>query len=177
MSIIPEGAMAYVGVGTEEQFACEPVEAGAVRRFAQAIMDDDPIFSAAAPATNRYGGPVAPPLFPQAMFRRAYGEPDPIQENAENPDFDGSTGLRTQALPEIKEFRGYGVLNGGSEIEFYRYARHGERVKVSSHYAGITEKKTSKGPIVLIHIVSEYKTESDELLLRIRRTTIRRPVK
>ncbi|MEQ9815071.1 MAG: MaoC family dehydratase N-terminal domain-containing protein [Azospirillaceae bacterium] len=177
MSNIPEGAMDYIGMRTSEEFACEPVEPGAVRRYAQAIMDEAPIFAPDAGTDNRFGGPVAPPLFPQAMFRRAYGDPDPVQENAYNEDFDGSSGNRTLALPEIRQFRGFGVLNGGSEIEFYRYARYGERVKVTSFYEDIVEKQSSKGPIILIYIVSDYFTADDELLLRIRRISIRRPLK
>lgn len=176
MSIIPEGARAYIGLTTERQLAPEAVEPGAVRRFAQAIMDDDPAYWEAGEASARYGGPVAPPLFPANMFRRPFGTPDPFADHADSPDFDGAGSSGMQGLPEIVPFRGFNVLNGGSELEFFRYARWGEQVVVRSTYEDIVEKQTSKGPIVLIYVVSDFLTAEDELLIRIRRTSIRRPL-
>lgn len=173
MSLLTEAAKAYIGVSSEMLDAPEPVEQGAVRRFAQAILDEDPIFHT---GHDIYGGPVAPPLFPQMMFKRPFGAPDPLREHARNPDYDGASGGTTQSLPQIPDFRGMGVLNGGLEIEFLRYARHGEKVRMRSRYDDITEKQTSKGPIILLQIVSEYFTEDGELLVRIRQTSIRRPV-
>lgn len=176
MPIVPEAALAYIGLSTQEKFASECVERGAVRRFAQATMDDDPAYRDGPEADARYGGPIAPPLFPQWMFRRDFGELDPIQDNARNDDFDGAAVVGIEGLPPIEPFRGYGILNGGAEIELYRYARHGERVKVTSRYEDIVEKQGRKGPIALIVIASEYRTEDGELLLVIRRTSIRTPV-
>ena len=69
------------------------------------------------------------------------------------------------------------VMNGGSEIEFFRLARHGETVKLKARYASITEKETSKGPIILIVSETDYMTGDGELLARQRHTRIRRPVK
>lgn len=173
MAILPEAAKAYIGVQSETEVACDCVEPGAVRRYAQAIMDEDPIFWQDCEANARYGGPVAPALFPTHMFRRAFGTPDPVQENARDPDYDGSTKLRG-GLPEIEPLKSFSVLNGGSEIEFYRYARHGETVKLRARYADIVEKQTSKGPIILVFSETDYLTGNDELLMRVRHTRIRR---
>jgi hypothetical protein len=173
MAILTEAVRDYIGTESAVHEAPEPVEYGAVRRFAQAIMDEDPIFDLGHDA---YGGPVAPPLFPQMMFKRPFGSPDPLQENARNPNYDGASGGTAQNLPAIPDLRGMGVLNGGLEIEFMRYARHGEMVRMRSRYDAIEEKQTSKGPIILLKIVSEYFTEADDVLLRIRQTSIRRPV-
>jgi hypothetical protein len=53
-----------IGRETDWVEACDPVEQGAIRRFHQAVMDDDPIFwKQADAAATRYGGIVAPPLF------------------------------------------------------------------------------------------------------------------
>ena len=62
------------------------------------------------------------------------------------------------------------VMNGGSEIEFFRLARHGETVKLKARYASITEKETSKGPIILIVSETDYLTGEGELLARQRHT-------
>ncbi len=174
MSILPAAAKTYIGVQSETEVACECIERGAVRRYAQAIMDEDPIFRQDCDANTRYGGPVAPPLFPTHLFYwRAFGTPDPVQEHARDPDFDGTAGM-TGGLPEIEPLKNLAVLNGGSEIEFYRYARHGETIKLRARYVDIVEKQTSKGPMILVISENEYRNGDGELLLRVRRTQIRR---
>lgn len=174
MALLTEALKQYIGVSSESEIACDPVERGAVRRYAQAIMDEDPIFSEPCANNARYGGPVAPPLFPTHMFRRAFGAPDPLQQRARDPDFDGLSSGASSGLPELDPIKHLALLNGGSEIEFFRYARHGETVKLRSRYADITEKETSKGPMLFVTIEAEYRNGDDELLMTTRRTLIRR---
>jgi hypothetical protein len=45
---------------------------------------------------------------------------------------------------------------------------------VSSRYADIRERETSKGPIILVIIESEHRNEEGELLVRVVFTAIRR---
>lgn len=174
MSILPESVQAYIGMETTE-VACEVVERGAVRRYAQAVMDEDPIYREPCAANARCGGPVAPALYPMYMINwRQFGDADSVQRHAQNPHFDGTAGL-LRGLPEIEPLKHLAVLNGGSEIEFYRYARHGETVKLRSRYADIVEKQTSKGPMVIVTSENDYLTGDGELLLRVRRSSLRRP--
>jgi hypothetical protein len=172
-SILPEAAKRYIGMETAIEVACDPVEPGQVRRYAHATMDADPIY-AHADAEPLYGGAVAPLIFPTHTFRRAFDEADPLAQSAANPDYDGSSVTSTQGLPEIEPIKHLAILNGGASYEFYRYARHGETVKLRSRYADISEKQTSKGPMVLVIIESDYMSGDDELLCRVRRTYIRR---
>ena len=175
MSALSESLKKYIGMQSETEIACDPVERGAVRRYAQAIMYEDPIFNADCENNARYGGPVAPPLFPTHMFRRPFGAPDPIQDNAHNPNFDGIVAATSsQGLPPIEPLAGYALLNGGAEIEFFQYARPGDAITLSSRYADIREKETSKGPIILVVTESEYRNGAGDLLIRTRRTQIRR---
>jgi acyl dehydratase len=174
MALLTEALKKYVGMQSETETACDTVERGAVRRYAQAIQDEDPIFSEACANNARFGGPVAPPLFPTHMFRRAFGSPDPLQLRARDPDFDGLSATSAQGLPELEPIKHLALLNGGSEIEFFRYARHGESVKLRSRYADIVEKETSKGPMLFVTIETEYRNGGDELLMTVRRTLIRR---
>ncbi len=174
MSILPESAKAFIGVEAEIEVACECVERGAVRRYAQAIMDEDPIFREHCEANARDGGPVAPLLFPTHMFYwREFGLPDPVQEHAHDADFDGTAGM-TGGLPEIESLKHLAVLNGGSEVEFFRYARYGETVTLRARFVDIVEKQTSKGPMILVVSENDYRGDGDELLVRVRRTQIRR---
>lgn len=174
MPLLTPEILAYVGVSTQAEFACDPVEQGAVRRYAQAIMDDDPDYGPQAPAGSPWGGPIAPPLFANHAVRRPLGAPDIVQERAGDPHFDG-TGAPAGGLPPIGPLKGFAVLNGGAEFELFRYARHGERIQVTQRYAEITEKASSKGPMILVVVEAEFRTGQDELLLRARRTVIRRP--
>jgi hypothetical protein len=174
MTILTPEILAYVGVSTATDFACDPVEQGAVRRFAQAIMDDDPDYGPDASAATPWGGPIAPPLFANHVVRRPFGTRDLVQERAADPDYDGTGGLPS-GLPAIEPLKHFAMLNGGAEFELYRYARHGERVQVTQRYADITEKTSSKGSMILVVIEAEIRTADDELLLRARRTLIRRP--
>ena len=173
MALLTDEIRAYIGVSTETEIAADPVEQGEVRRFIQAIMDDDPDYFPDAPRNNRHGGPVAPPLFPNHAIRRGYGAPDVLTLRAMDPDFDGA-GIPS-ALPQIEPLRGVPVLNGGAEFELIRFARHGERVKVTQRYADIVEKESSKGSMLLVTVEAEFRTTDGELLLRARRTSLRRP--
>ena len=174
MALLTEALKKYIGLQSETETACDPVERGAVRRYAQAIMDEDPIFSEACANNARFGGPVAPPLYPTHMFRRAFGAPDPLQLRARDPEFDGLGASSAQGLPELEPIKHLALLNGGSEIEFFRYARHGESVRLRSRYADIVEKETSKGPMLFVTIETEYRNGEGELLMSARRTLIRR---
>ncbi len=162
----------YIGLRSETIEACDSVEPGAVRRYAQAIMDDDPDYAPNA-GNPRFGGPVSPPLYPSFMFRRPLGTPDALTERAEDPDFDGLLAAASDGLPELP-LPGRALLNGGSEIEFFRYAHHGESVVQSSHYADIYERASKNGPMLFVITETEYRTGSGELLLRARKTAIRR---
>jgi len=169
---VDEATRSLVGVWTDDIECCDAVEAGAVRRFAQAIMDDDPAYAPDAGAGTRYGGPIAPPLFPHHMMRRPLGTPDLVQERASDPDFDGV--VPGTGLPPIHALAHLPVLNGGSEFEFFRYARHGESVSFRQRYAEIFEKASKKGTLIVVVIEGEIRTLAGELLLRSRRTLLRR---
>jgi len=164
-----------VGAESGLEVACDPVERGAVRRYVQAYMDDDPIFySEEKTHSLKYRVPVAPPLFPMNMFRRPPGTPDPFAGRANDPHFDGIVDSTAQGLPPLPLPQGVGLLNAGTDVEVFRYARHVETVTAKSRYYSITEKESSKGPMLLVVIETEYRTEGGELLLRAKKTQIRR---
>lgn len=172
MSLVTPEVRALIGIWSEPQFACDPVEPGAVRRFAQAIMDDDPAYAPGAGADGRFGGPIAPLLFPNHMLRRAFGTPDVLQQRAQDPDFDGV--VPAAGLPPLPGLSNLPTLNGGSAFEFYRFARHGEAVTLRQRYADVHEKATGKAVWVVVDIEGELRTVAGELLLRSHRTLLRR---
>jgi hypothetical protein len=164
-----------VGVESGIETACEPIERGAVRRYVQAYMDDAPMFHTdEAAGDSRWNKPVAPPLFPMNMFRRPFGTPDPFAEHDGNPNFDGIVGSTAQGLPPLPLPKHIGLLNAGTEVEVFRYAIHGETVTAKSRYHSITEKQSSRGAMLLVVIETEYRGGDKDLLLRVRKTQIRR---
>jgi acyl dehydratase len=165
---------AMIGVRTPLQRCCDVVEAGAVRRYAQAIMDMDPIYmDREYTARTRYKTPVAPPLFPTAMLRLGFGETDLVQARAHDPDFDGVVGASSFGLPPLP-MAPCPVVNGGTEVEFRRYANHGEEVFLEASYGDIFERETSKGWLVFVQYDCKYFDAAGELIVRYKRVQIRR---
>jgi len=171
---ITDEVRGLIGRESAPSSAFELVEPGAVRRFAQAIMDNDPIYWNEEAATNRgYGGPVAPPLFPGFVFRRAPGTPDPLDRAKQNPDFDGIGGAGGGHLPPIPNLPPR-TLNGGVEAEFFALARHGDRITSQSRYADIYEREGRTGKMVFIVTETTYTNQDGQVLVKIRNTGIRR---
>lgn len=168
--ITPE-VRALIGKVSQRLPACHPVEASEVRRFHQAIMDPAPRYFDDA-AAARYGGPVAPPIYPVFAFRRAPDGPDPLSPLADDPDFDGlDRALRDLPLVPVPLKR---LLNGGYEYSFYRYARVGDVVYRQSKYSDIYQKNGRGGAMVFVVIDDVYTVENGERLVESTNTLILR---
>lgn len=173
MSLLTDEIRAFIGTCGSREMACEPVESGAIRRFCQATMDSSSRYMN-RDVDGRFQGPVAAPLFPASMFQRALGESDPFDAHRNNPDFDGIVGSTAPGLPALPLPSTVSLLNGGTEVEIYRYAQVGERVVALSKYLDIAEKASSKGAMLIVVIETEYRTADGELLLKVRKTQLRR---
>jgi acyl dehydratase len=173
----------YVGMRSEPATACDPVEPGAVRRFVQAVGDDDPVYwDAAYAATTPYGVPVAPPLYVSHVARRPPGTPDPFDRFAGQPDLDGSDGAFVAAgapqthgrrLPEV-DVPQVRLLNGGVEAEFFALPAHGDRITSVFEYVDVYEREGRSGPMVFVVTETTAENQDGRLLARVRNTTIRR---
>lgn len=163
----------YIGVTSETRVSPAPLESDTLRRFVQAIMDNDPLYYDESYAkTTRHGGVVAPPLFPVHAFRRPPGTPDPLDKLRDNPDSDGSAGVGgAQGLPPIPTPYKR-LLNGGNEIEFFQCLRMGEKVVSTAKYADVRLKEGKGGKMLLVVIETELRNERHELLLINRQTLI-----
>lgn len=165
-------------IGTSGRRVCapEPVDLSSIRRMAQAIMDDDPLYWDESYARGtRYGGIVAPPLFPLHACRREPGSPDPLDRAIADPDFDGVGDVMARAgLPEL-DIGLPRLLNGGNDVTIYELARVGDRITATSTIADIQEKHGRSGPFVLVVVETLYEAENRKApLLRSRQTHILR---
>jgi len=171
---ITDEVRSYIGRQSEPVTAWDAVEPGAVRRFIQAIMDDDPIYWDPEAARARgFERPVAPPLYPGFTFRRPPGTPDPLDRVKENPDYDGIGAGGGTGLPPIPNLP-VRTLNGGVEAEFFALARHGDRITAQSRYVDIYEREGRSGKMVFIVPVTTSTNQDGEVLAKVRNTTIRR---
>ena len=111
---VTEEALKQVGKTGEPR--TYEVERGAIRRFAEAIGDDNPIFNSDREARNsRFGGMIAPPTFYRSLMA---------------------------PVPEVKldmpTSRG---LDGGSDWEYFKPARPGDRITVQTKIAGARKRR------------------------------------
>lgn len=170
---LTDAIRAYIGVETAVLTAAEPVERGAVRRFAQAVMDADPAYADAAhAAATRYREPVAPPMFPVTMLHPALDAPDLVAQRAREPDFDGLIEASAMGLPPLP-LGSSPQLNAGAEFEMLRLVRHGETIRVQSRYRDIVERDISLGRVLFVVIETDFTDADGALICRFSKTLIR----
>ena len=97
------------------------IERGPVRVFADALMDDDPVY--------REDGAPVPPTFPFVM------------------SYWGSLGQGGAAGLPIEKLRGPGraILHGEQEFEYYRWPKVGDVLEGSMTITDVYEKERSNG--------------------------------
>jgi hypothetical protein len=164
----------YAGMAGAPLLAPMPLERDTLRRFAQAIMDRDPLYyDTVYAAGTKFGELVAPPLYPVHAFRPPAGGPDPLDILRAQPDADGAAGndgVYFGLAPIESPFKR--LLNGGNEIEFYRCLAVGEKCVAKARYADVQLKQGKSGSLLLMVIETEFHTEAGELLLVNRQTLI-----
>jgi acyl dehydratase len=135
-------------IGSETEPHVVEVERGAIRRFAEAIGDPNPIFNDEQQARkSRYGTMIAPPTFGRSLGG-------------------GFFNIRLN----LQSFRG---LDGGSEWEYFEPIRPGDRITVVSRLADIREASGRLGAMVFIITETRYTNQFDQLCVIQRSTAIR----
>ncbi len=165
---VTEKVKALIGFETHAT-AWDAIERGAIRRFAQAIMDDDRIYwDDEYVKKTKYGTIVTPPLYLLYAFRQPPGTEDPLNEAIKDPNYHGSAFLPRFGLPEIPiPFKRF--LNGGNDVEFFAYAKLGDRVSAKSRILDIYQKQGRSGPMVFIEM-ENIMTDQDSKILLINHT-------
>ncbi len=137
-------------IGRESEPVVHEVEKGAIRRFADALGDPNPVYQdeVAARAAG-FAGLVAPPTFPIVL--------------AANERFRHSLDLGTRSM-----------LHGEQQLEYGRPLVAGDRVTVTSRVADVLERPGASGPTDVIVIEDEGRDDQGELLFRSRETLILR---
>ncbi len=149
MRSIAENFKKLVGIEAEPEFW--DVEKGHIKRFAQAIGDENPIYYDEEYAKKtRYGGIVAPPFFLIDA---------------------GLVKLVDRLVAMCPELAN---INGSTEIEFYRPMMVGDRIKTVAKLADVEEKVGKSGPMIFLTIEVTYTNQRQEIVAKCRNIFIRR---
>jgi acyl dehydratase len=137
-------------IGRESEPVAQEVERSAIRRFAEALGDPNPIYQdeAAARAAG-YTALVAPPTFAVAL--------------AANDRFRHSLDLGTRS-----------ILHSEQQIEYARPLVAGDRLTVVSRVADVQERPGASGPMDVLVLEDEARDDKGEWVFRSRATLILR---
>jgi len=142
-SVITDEMRAAINVESEP--LVNDVEAGAIKKFARAIGDTNPLFNDdEAARKSRYGGLIAPPTFLRSM------NSGPSKVSVQSP------------YPAN--------LDGGSEWEYFEPVRPGDRITVTTYLAGVHERPGRLGNMLFMVRETKYVNQFDTVVA-IQRTT------
>jgi acyl dehydratase len=140
------------------------VEKGAIRRFADAVGDPNPLFRDEEHARGSpYGGIIAPPGFFGWPLRQQMGSPLVVEFPME------LMGPLSQS--------GYAVataLDGGMEYDFFQPVRAGDTLAASTVVKDLRERTGKMGKMAFIVLETTYLNQHGTLVARARATTILR---
>ena len=158
--MVPEDVKQYIG--KMDPPSVRGVEKGAIRRYADAVGNDNPLYYDEAYASkSRYGSIIAPPGF--------FGWPTkPARSSAGLSE--GIVTLQT-ALSKVGFSR---ILDGGISYDFYLPVRAGDVLVASLKIKDITEKEGKSGTLVICNFETTYLNQNGDLVAKAYQTFIAR---
>jgi len=137
-------------IGRESEPVLHEVEKGAIRRFADALGDPNPIYTDEQAARSAgFAGLVAPPTFAVAL--------------AMNERFRHALDLGTRSL-----------LQSEQQIEYGRPIVAGDRITVVSRVADVQERAGASGPMDILVLEDEGRDAQGARVFRTRATFVLR---
>jgi len=119
-----------------------------IRRFAEATVDSNPLYSdEEAAKQTRYGGIIAPPIFPAAIIVES-------------------------GFPITFDFRR--ALHGEEEFIFHRQIRPGDRLHCQAKVVDLIEREGRSGAMKFIVIDTDAKDEAGAPVVTCRTTIVYR---
>jgi len=158
--MLPDEVKQLIGKGAGVRIF--EVEKGAIRRFADAVDDPNPLYRDDEYARNsRYGSIIAPPGFFGWPSRQPRGAPLTTESTAD-------LGM---ALVKAGYTR---VLDGGMEYDFVAPVRAGDTLATSSVIKEIREREGSSGKMAFLIMETTYTNQNGDVVARARSTSIHR---
>ena len=158
--MIPEGAKQYIGEAGQP--IVREVESGAIRRYAQAVGNNNPLYYDNDYAfESRYGSIIAPPGF--------FGWPmKPTSSSTGLPDI-------VVSIQATLAEGGFGrILDGGISYEFHLPIRSGDKLVASTKVENFTEKESKSGPMIICNLETIYINQNGDLVTKASQTFIAR---
>jgi len=160
--VLPEELKKLIGVsGSPKTYE---VEKGAIRRFADAVGDYNPIYNDEEYALkSRQGAIIAPPGF--------FGWP--VKQKRGSP-------LAVDIPPELEfafEQAGYPlslVLDGGMEYEFFLPVRAGDTLTAVTTIRNLRERSSETGSIIVSFLDTAYHNQAGALVAKQQLMFVRR---
>ena len=151
-------------IGTSGAMKYYEVEKGAVRRFAEAVDDNNPLYMDEEYARkSKYGSIIAPPGFFGWPLKQTRGSP-----------------LAVDIPPELEaafEKAGYPlslVLDGGMEYEFFAPIRAGDILTAVTTIRNLRERSSETGSIIVSFLDTVYHNQQGELVAKQQLMFVRR---
>ena len=146
--LTPE-VLALIGHESEVREMWGVVDAEMIRRYVLGIPDQDPRHWDEELAKPRFGTTTTPSMLFSAAFRRRppWDTTTTEQDRDRDEESDGMRVTRSslQALTGLRRH-----LNGGSEVELYRYPKIGDHLYAQSRNVSIEERVGSNGQVFLL---------------------------
>ena len=131
--------MRQQAIGLETPPVTMEVEQGAIWRFAEAIGDDNPLWTDESVARkSRYGGVIAPPTFLRSMCD-----------------------VRVELPFDLSLDR---LLDAGSDWEYFEPVRAGDRITAVARIADLTEREGRLGVMIFLTALITYRNQFDEVV-------------
>jgi len=138
------------------------VELGAIRKFADAVGDANPLYWDADYATStRFGGVIAPPGF--------FGWPTVWKKAM--PFF---SELRSHVMDIIANAGYARIVDGGIEYDLYVPVRAGDTLSAISVVKDVYERETKTGKMIFSIIETTYTNQWSQLVAAARQTLVHR---
>jgi len=166
--MMPEELTKLIGQGGSVRIF--EVEKGAIKKFADAIDDRNPLYWDEEYARNsRYGSIIAPPGFFGWPTKWARGSTFPL-----TPEGDDSAEPTPNPRPLLQK-AGYGRgLDGGIEYEFFGPVRAGDTLAVRTTIKDMVEREGKAGNMIFVIIETTYTNQDGKLVAKARQTSINR---
>jgi acyl dehydratase len=158
--VIPEEAKQFIG--RTDPPIIRHVEKGAIRRYAEAVGNDNPLYYDEEYARESpYGSIIAPPGF--------FGWPTKTPCSC--------TGL-AEIVGELQAALARGgfprILDGGISYDFFLPVRAGDILTATPKVTGLSEKEGKSGNMIVCYFETTYVNQNGDLVARARQTFIAR---
>ena len=146
--MIPEAITQFIGKIDPPHV--REVEKGAIRRYADAVGDDSPLYRDEEYAReSRYGGVIAPPGFLGWPMKSV-------------PALESVMGL----MSAIVNAGYYRILDAGMSFEFFLPVRPGDVLIASPKILDVVEKEGKSGTMIMCHFETTYMNQNGDTVAR-----------